>query len=98
MRRMGNWSLQINKKCVVSLYTVRAQVTAKLKQLTDLFEAGKLMLAEDFLIDVHTGTWFANIAMSGIVGILIAGPIGFAVVLEPQQLSPCTMKEKSGKH
>ena len=34
---------------------------------------------EDFLVEVHTGSWFSNIAMPGVAGILIAGPIGFAV-------------------
>ena len=34
---------------------------------------------DDFLVEVHTGTWFANIAMPGMTGILIAGPVGFAV-------------------
>ena len=34
---------------------------------------------EDFLVEVHTGAWFRNIAMPGVAGILIAGPVGFAV-------------------
>ena len=34
---------------------------------------------EDFLVEVHTGSWFSNIAMPGVAGILIAGPVGFAV-------------------
>jgi len=34
---------------------------------------------DDFLVEVHTGTWFANIAMPGVAGTLIAGPVGFAV-------------------
>lgn len=34
---------------------------------------------EDFLVEGHTGSWFSNIAMPGVAGILIAGPIGFAV-------------------
>jgi len=27
---------------------------------------------EDFLVEVHTGSWFSNIAMPGMAGILIA--------------------------
>lgn len=34
---------------------------------------------EDFLVEVHTGAWFSNIAMLGVAGLLIAGPVGFAV-------------------
>lgn len=34
---------------------------------------------EDFLVEVHTGAWFSNITMPGLAGILIAGPVGFAV-------------------
>lgn len=34
---------------------------------------------EDFLVEVHTGSWFSNMAMPGVAGILIAGPVGFAV-------------------
>jgi len=34
---------------------------------------------EDFLVEVHTGSWFSNIAMPGVAGILIGGPVGFAV-------------------
>lgn len=35
--------------------------------------------APEDLVEVHTGSWFSNIAMLGIAGILIAGPVGLAV-------------------
>lgn len=35
--------------------------------------------SNDFLVEVHTGSWFSNIATPGTAGILIAGPVGFAV-------------------
>ncbi|MEX2722110.1 MAG: hypothetical protein Q6362_011965 [Candidatus Wukongarchaeota archaeon] len=31
---------------------------------------------EDFLVEVHTGAWFSNLAMPGVAGLLIAGPLG----------------------
>jgi len=33
----------------------------------------------DFLVEVHTGSWFSNVAATGTAGILIAGPVGFAI-------------------
>jgi hypothetical protein len=31
---------------------------------------------DDFLVEVHTGAWFRNLAMPGTAGFLIAGPLG----------------------
>lgn len=33
----------------------------------------------DFVAEVHTGSWFSNLAMPGTAGLLIAGPLGGAV-------------------
>jgi len=30
----------------------------------------------DFIVEVHTGAWFSNLAMPGVGGLLIAGPLG----------------------
>ncbi len=35
--------------------------------------------APEDLVEAHTGSWFSNIAMLGIAGSLIAGPVRFAV-------------------
>lgn len=31
---------------------------------------------DDFLVEVHTGAWMSNLAMPGVGGLLIAGPLG----------------------
>jgi hypothetical protein len=31
---------------------------------------------DDFLVEVHTGAWFRNLAMPGTAGFVIAGPLG----------------------
>jgi hypothetical protein len=30
---------------------------------------------DDFLLEVHTGAWFSNLAMPGVEGLIIAGPL-----------------------
>jgi len=32
--------------------------------------------SEDFIVEVHTGAWFSNLALPGAEGLLIAGPLG----------------------
>lgn len=31
---------------------------------------------DDFVVEIHTGAWFSNLAMPGAGGLLIAGPLG----------------------
>ena len=35
---------------------------------------------DDFLLEIHTGAWFRNLALPGSAGLLVGGPLGGAAV------------------
>ncbi|KXB07912.1 hypothetical protein AKJ56_02150 [candidate division MSBL1 archaeon SCGC-AAA382N08] len=53
--------------------------------------------SDDFVIEIHTGAWFNNLAMPGAGGLLIAGPIGAGVAAGASGLVAANYRRKLGK-
>ncbi len=73
---VGELKGEINGRPFRSVTAVRASIprafVGALREVTVSITGEK----DDFLVEVHTGAWFSNLAMPGVGGLLIAGPLG----------------------